>query len=474
MKKTKVPAAVAIKSGMWYTVSNFAFRVVTFIITPIFARVLSKEEYGEYNNITSWIAILFIFTSCDLYTSIIRAKLDYEDDLERYGFSMLTMGSIITIGLFILTMIFKSALSNFMQIHENYFFIMYLYLFFVQGYYVYITIERARYRYKVFSILTGVAIVSSCLFSLLLVVLMQDKLDARVYGQYIPYIFIGMVLYILAAKKGKRIYLPYFKYGLMLSLPLVPHLLSMTILSSSDRIMITKMEGAEYTAVYSVACIVANIVSILIDSMNKAWAPWFLDSLKAKDLKSITKISIPYFKVFVGLIIGILLAVPELVLILGGSKYTEGIYAVPPLIVGCVFQFAYTMYVQVEFYEKRMKMVAIATSAAALVNIAFNYFLIPRFGYMAASYTTLIGYMVLFFMHYVTVRGLGYKRIFERRVIFGGLTGVLMILPAILLLYHMCIVRYAIFTVYVLGVLFALYQRRDKIRRFTKMKYKSE
>lgn len=201
MKKTKVPAAVAIKSGMWYTVSNFAFRVVTFIITPIFARVLSKEEYGEYNNITSWIAILFIFTSCDLYTSIIRAKLDYEDDLERYGFSMLTMGSIITIGLFILTMIFKSALSNFMQIHEKYFFIMYLYLFFVQGYYVYITIERARYRYKVFSILTGVAIVSSCLFSLLLVVLMQDKLDARVYGQYIPYIFIGMVLYILDAKK---------------------------------------------------------------------------------------------------------------------------------------------------------------------------------------------------------------------------------------------------------------------------------
>lgn len=65
----------------------------------------------------------------------------------------------------------------------------------------------------------------------------------------------------------------------------------MTLLGSSDRIMITKLLGVEYTALYSIAHIVASIVAILIDSMNKAWAPWFLDSMKENEQKSIAKVS---------------------------------------------------------------------------------------------------------------------------------------------------------------------------------------
>ena len=461
----KISADVVLKSGLWYTIGNFAFRAVAFITTPIFTRLLSKAEYGEYNNITSWIAVLFIFTSCDLYTSIIRAKLDYEKDLERYSFSVLTLGSIISVALFAITMLFRNALADLMGIQPKYFYIMFVYLFFVQGYYVYITLERARYRYKKFSIITGAGIVLSCFFSLFLVLLMKDKLDARVYGQHIPYIVIGLVLYVLIAKKGKAVYLPYYRYGLLLSLPLVPHLLSMTILSASDRIMITKIAGAEYTAIYSVAYIVANIVSILLDSMNKAWAPWFLDSVKAKDLEAVKKAAVPYYGAFIAMIIGVLLAAPEVVMILGGRKYMEGVYVLPPLIVGCAFQFAYTMYVQVEFYEKKMKIVAVATSIAALINIVLNYVLIPYFGYIAAGYTSLVVYMILFLIHYYTACSLGYKSIFDRRIIIGGLGLTLGLMPIILVLYRVPnFVRYGVLAVYIIFLLGIVYHYRHLIK----------
>ena len=457
-------AGIVLKSGLWYTIGNFAFRAVAFVTTPIFTRLMSKAEYGEFNNITSWLAVLFILTSCDLYTSIIRAKLDYEDDLERYSFSMLTLGSIITVILFAITMLFRNTLAWLMGIQPKYFFIMFLYLLFVQGYYVYITLERARYRYKKFSIITGVGIVMSCFFSLFLVLLMNDKLDARVYGQHIPYIVIGLLLYILIAKKGKGVHTPYYKYGLLLSLPLVPHLLSMTVLSSSDRIMITRMVGAEFTAVYSVAYIVANIVSILLDSMNKAWAPWFLDSVKAKNYDAIKRVTAPYFGIFTALIIGILLAAPEVVMILGGRKYMEGIYVLPPLIVGCSFQFAYTMYVQVEFYEKKMRVVAVATSIAALINIGLNLVLIPYFGYIAAGYTTLIGYFALFLIHYFTVCRMGYKSIFDRRIIIGGLGLALALMPVTLVLYRApTIIRYIILGAYIIALLGIVFHFRNTI-----------
>lgn len=469
--KDKRPSAgVVAKAGLWYTVSNFAFRAVAFITTPVFARILSKNEYGEFNNITSWVAILFILTSCDLYTSIIRAKLDYESDLERYSLSILTLESIITLLLFVITMLFKGFLANIMGIEEKYFFIMFAYLFLVQGFYVFITNERAHYRYKIFSIITGVGIVASCLLSLMLVVMMRNKLDARVYGQYIPYIIIGFILYILVIKNGKSIHLPYYKYGLFLSVPLVPHLLSMTVLSSSDKIMITKLSGVEFTAIYSVAYIVANIVTILIDSMNKAWAPWFLDSVKAGDIKTVQKVTIPYAGIFFGLIFGLYLVAPEVVMILGGKQYRDGIYVLPPLIAGCAFQFVYTMYVQVEFYEKKMKMVAFGTTIAAVVNIILNYLLIPVFGYKAAGYTTLFGYMVLFFIHYITICKLGYKNIFDRRVIFVGLLLVMSAIPFAMLLYRNNFARYIIITVYILALFIVFMKSKRKIMSLIRRK----
>lgn len=468
MSKNKVSTNIVLKSGLWYTISNFAFRAVGFITTPVFARVLSKAEYGEYNNFTSWIAILMILAACDLHTSIIRAKLDYENDLNRYAFSILTLASIITIIIYIFVLINRDAVAGILGINKQYFHVMFIYILFAEAYNVFITVERAHYRYKIFSLITGLAIVLSSFLSVLLVFLLNNKLNARIYGQYIPYICIGIIMYMFIARRGHKINFGYYKYALVLSLPLVPHLLSLTVLSSSDRIMITKLAGAEYTAIYSVAYIVANIMAILLDSMNKAWAPWVLDSLKLNDLKSIRRTSTPYFYLFLGLTVGVLIMAPEIILVLGGEKYYEGIYVLPPLIVGCVFQFAYTMYVQIEFYEKKMKIVAIATMISAGINIILNYLFIPKFGYIAAGYTTLIGYICLFLIHYLTVCKYGYKEIFDRKKIFLGLGFSLFIIPFFVLLYNYYIIRYIILVVYIIVLTIIIFNNKEKLLNFLK------
>ena len=193
-----------------------------------------------------------------------------------------------------------------MGIEKKYFHIIFLYILFNEAFYTFITLERAHYRYKAFSLLTGISIVTTSLFSVILVLVLNNKLDARVYGQYIPIIIIGICMYLLIICRGKVVRIKYYKYAIALSLPLVPHQLSLILLSSSDRIMITKLSGAEYTALYSIAHIIMSIIAILLDSMNKAWAPWLLDSLKAKHFKEIKKTTTIYFLLFVILIIGVL------------------------------------------------------------------------------------------------------------------------------------------------------------------------
>ena len=460
----KKSSGVVLKAGIWYTVSNFVFRGMAFITTPVFTRLLTKGEYGDFSNFASWMSILVIITSCDLQTSIIRSKLEFEDDIDSYIFSMLGLTTLITAFFYVVFLVFDDFIFNsILAIDKKYIHIMFFYLFCAPAYSMFVTKHRAFYKYRVFSIMTGISIALSLGTSLILVVMMNDKLMGRIIGQYIPAAILSLILYIFLAIKGKRIQIKYWKYALVICIPLVPHLLSMNILSSSDRILIRRISGAEYAALFSIAHSCANIVSILLDSMNKAWAPWFLDTLHSKDYSNVKPVTKPYFLLFVSIAGGIFLLGPEVILILGGKAYLDAIFILPPLIMGCVVQFVYTMYVQVEFYEKKTIGVAIGTISSAAINIVLNLIFIHAFGYRAAAYVTLIGYICLLFYHYNYVKRLGYKDIFDRKLLFGTLLILFLAMFGIMILYNYTILRYIITLVYGTVILFMIFKHKGII-----------
>lgn len=457
-------SGIVLKAGIWYTISNFVFRGMAFITTPIFTRILTKGQYGDFSNFASWMSILVIITSCDLQTSIIRSKLEFEDDIDSYIFSMLGLTTIITAFFYAIFLVFDDFIfTSILAIDKKYVHIMFFYLFCAPAYNMFVTKHRAFYKYKVFSIMTGVSVVLSLGTSLVLVAVLHDKLMGRIIGQYIPIAILSLILYIVLAIKGKRIQIKYWKYALLICIPLVPHLLSMNILSSSDRILIKRISGAEYAALFSIAHSCANIVSILLDSMNKAWAPWFLDTLHSKDYSNVKPVTKPYFLLFVSIAGGIFFLGPEVILILGGKAYHDAIYILPPLIMGCVVQFVYTMYVQVEFYEKKTVGVAIGTIVSAIINIVLNLILIHAFGYRASAYVTLIGYICLLFYHYNYVKKLGYKDIFDRKLLFGTLVILIIAMFGIMILYNHMILRYIITFIYGIYILIMIYRQKDTI-----------
>ena len=83
---------------------------------------------------------------------------------------------------------------------------------------------------------------------------------------------------------------------------------------------------------------------------------------------------------------------------------------------GC--KFAYTFYVNMERFEKKTKYISIGTIAAALLNVVLNFIFIPMFGYIAAAYTTLAGFLALLVMHYIMSRRLGITGMYDNRFVF--------------------------------------------------------
>ena len=154
---------------------------------------------------------------------------------------------------------------------------------------------------------------------------------------------------------------------------------------------------------------------------------------------------------------------PEVLLILGGQKYMEAIYVITPVSMGCICQFLYTMFVNIEQLKKKTVGMAIASAIAAAVNLGLNYFFIPRFGYLVAAYTTLVGYLVLLTIHMYLVYRLKLNIAYSYKFVVAAVLVSLIAMVLITFSFSNNIVRYVAIGIYILAFVFLVYKYKDRI-----------
>lgn len=440
--------AKALKSGIWYTVANFLTRSVGLITTPVFTRLLTKADFGAYNNYTSWLAILTIIITMYLESTFISARYDFETDFDGYIFSTLSLSTLSVLVWAVILNVFSSFFTDFFKLDIVYINCMLVYLLFSPAIHMYQTRERYFFEYKKTVLISLLLTTGTALISVFLVTTMQNRLSGRIFGSASATIIIGVVLYLIIARRGKRININYWKYALPICLPFVPHLLSMTLLNSMDKIMITDKCGEEQNALYSLAYSCGAIVTMLLTSLNSAFSPWLGEKLHNEQFDEVKKFSKIYISAFMYMSVGIMFLTPELLLFMGGNQYMEAKYVMPPITCGVSCQFLYTMFVNVEQFKKKTIGMAIASASAALLNWGLNALFIPKFGYVAAAYTTLAGYLWLLAAHMFLVKRLGYDKTYDYRFVIGIIVLLLAITAGVNFIYNYTIIRYAVILVY--------------------------
>lgn len=211
----------AFKSGMWYTISNFLVKSIAFITTPIFTRLLTKAEYGIYNNYISWLGIISIFVTLNLESTLISARYDYEKNLDEYIFSVLILSSISSFIWFIITNIFPDFFQNIFGLDQIYINTMLIYLLMLPAVNMFQARERYLFKYKSTVAASLVIAVSTVILSVTLVLLMEDMLLGRILGAVSPTIILGLGFYIYFIAKGRRISLKYWIYAVPICLPYI-------------------------------------------------------------------------------------------------------------------------------------------------------------------------------------------------------------------------------------------------------------
>src|SRR5699024_1428403 len=137
---------------------------------------------------------------------------------------------------------------------------------------------------------------------------------------------------------------------------------------------------------------------------------------------------------------------PEILFLLGGESYMEAKYVMPPVAAGCLIQFVYCMYVNIEQYEKKTVGMAFASMMAAGLNFVLNYLCILKFGSVVAAYTTDVSYIVLRFMHIYFVKKIGMTHVYDNKKILTVSIGASILIFSINIILEAALIRRSIIT----------------------------
>lgn len=447
----KNETAAVLRSGAWYTAAIMIEKAVWVLNIAFLTRLLTKAEYGIYTNYISWLNILTILATLNLESTLISAIRDFRDKLDSYLLSLLGISGTVTGLWIVLVLVFRSQAEAIMQLDFRYILCMLIYLLFLPTITLFRNRERFAYHYRR-SVLagTGTALLSE-LTAFILVLCIPDKLTGRIVGSILPTMLIGTVLYVYFIRRGHKPEPEHVRYALPIALPYVPHLLSMIVLHSMDKIMIIRLCGEEENALYSLAYNCGMMTALLQSPMDEAFSPWLAKRLSAGERQTVRQMSLPYFGVLAYGALGVMLVSPEVLWVLGGTQYAEARYVIPPITLGFVCQFAYMMLVNVEQYRKKTVGMALASVSAAVLNCVLNLLFIPRFGYIAAAYTTLAGYLWLYAVHLFLVKRLGDGDLYRNRAILAAMAVLCIVTAGVTVLYSHAGIRYAVLVVY-LGV----------------------
>lgn len=397
----------AFKAGIFYIVAQLFVRGITFLMTPVFTRLLTQEQFNQYKLFESWLLIFGPVMSLCLWRSVERAKYDVKDRFNEFVSSVQTLSYLSITVFFVFFMIFRDQvkqlssatgliLTDFMLV------IAFLYTYAHTSIFYFQRREKQMMRYKASTTFTAATVVPATLLSVLLVVCgrmsghTDDLLTLRIAGYYIPMVIGGLGVGVLMLAQGKKaVNLRYWKYALVFSLPLIPEVLSIQIMNQADKVMVSAMTGSVCGSILALATTVSYIIWILEDSVWNAWLPWMYEKIARGEGKDIRSNWTVLMHAFGAISLALVVFAPEIIMILGGSKYRNAVYLIAPMVTGTLFRFYSYSYTAIQNFHKKTGFVAASTVSVMFLNVILNYIFIKIFGYQAAAYTTAFCYLVL-------------------------------------------------------------------------------
>ena len=224
-----------------------------------------------------------------------------------------------------------------------------------------------------------------------------------IYGNLIAELILAIIMYGLIAKDLSFSFsFPLLKNLLSFGLPLVPAAFALLLLNASDRVFLQKFSTTTQVGLYALGYKISTTLQfVVIQPFLLVWPSIYFPMIKRADAKeNIARLTTIFVLLifFFGLVI-ILLAKP-VIMIMAPREYLDShmvCYWIVPSVI--LYGFYYVLNVGINIKE-RTKLTPIIVGISALINLAFNFLLIPQYGMMGAAVSTFLSFVVLVALAY--------------------------------------------------------------------------
>jgi len=393
----------AVVSGGVYAAATALQRAVTFLLLPLYTRVLAPAEYGRLAIGLAIFAVASFLLEFGLGLAIYRNLFQFADDpnkRERFVQSIWSflLGAPSIAAAFLTVAIFPVlGLHSVITIVELGLSLLSAALC-VSATTVPFALLRSEQRLREFLILVTITTVSSTALTLGLVVGLRDGATGWLLALAISY---GVTL--IAAMRVVPYRRPHPYDGglvieaLRLSVPVIPHFTAMWALQLADRLLLAALTTVGAVGIYSLASNLAVPMALLVTGFNQGFMPSYARAGTSADpsRQLAPLISVQVALVAIICVAGCLLG-PPAVHVAADARYVKAAGLVGWIILGYAFLGLYSIPMNgVTLTAGQTKRIYLVSIPAALANLGLIAGFVPVFGLRAAAVASAAGYAIL-------------------------------------------------------------------------------
>ena len=377
------------------TITSIIFPIITF---PYAARILLPEGIGTVNFLNSIVSYIVLFTSLGIPMYAVKEIAKYSDD-KRNRDRITVEITILSTFLCLLGYIAVWGIAKYIpQIHSH------AKLFYILSLTIIFTALGVNWFYQGiedFKFITIRAVIIRTLAAAALFIFVRDSSDLLIYGWIIVGSTVGNNIINFFHLRKHITYFPPNIKDLKVLRHLKPALevfifnLITSLYIQLNSVMLGFISGDEAVGFFTAGTKISHIGLILITSLGTVLLPRCSHLIKTGDINGFNKIVNKSLDVTTWLSIpmamGLIALSRPITILFCGEEYSE---AIPVLILNTpviiLVSLTNLLGIQILYPKDKIKIVIWSVSGGALLNLIFNFFLIPQYGATGAAISTLI------------------------------------------------------------------------------------
>ncbi|MDR1895738.1 MAG: oligosaccharide flippase family protein [Prevotellaceae bacterium] len=402
-----------------YGVSSILARALSFLLLPVYTRVLDESNFGICSEILAYIAFIQVILIFGLETGFFRFVSLKEYDSDKVFSTISIFLTVVSLSFFLLIFAFSGNIAA--NAGYNSLSVIYAAGILAIDAFTSVFFAQLRYRRKAlkFAIFRSIKIIAEVIFNLLFLFVLPAYFASHpqsvLLSFFTPeasYVYIlaailcscivSVILFIPEIFKVKYTFsASYLKVLLIYSLPLMLAGLQGILNDFIDRPLFRYLAPEndftweEQLGVFSASAKLAVIMSLFVQMFRYAAEPYFFAESSKTDIKPVYAKITKYFTIFCIVIFLLISYYSNILQYLLGKDFRSGMIVLP------IMLFAYMLSginQNISIWYKlasKTKVAIVVTSAGLITTIAVNYLFMPTYGYMATAWGHVASYTVM-------------------------------------------------------------------------------